>query len=96
MSDSDTSDSDIEESMDMEGDETGENLGEELLSDSNDSDSVNDGNDANEDEDIDDDDDDDDEDDENKLIAKYLEILGQISDDKYNYDNYVELVDVSQ
>lgn len=40
--------------------------------------------------------DDEDDDAERKMINKYLEILTKISEDKYNYDNYVELVDTAQ
>lgn len=50
-----------------------------------------------EDDDEEDDDDDDDEDDEElKLMKTYMEVLQRVSENKYNYDDYVLLVNTAQ
>lgn len=92
MSDSEDLDSDIEEGMDVEASASGYvgNTDTELLEDTDDSDS------SDEEGDSDENDNDEDEDAEAKLMQRYLEILSKINDDKYNYDCYVELVDVAQ
>lgn len=45
---------------------------------------------------MDDDDDDDDAVEEARQIKQYLELLGKIQEDKYNYDSYVQLLEVAQ
>lgn len=47
-------------------------------------------------EDEDTEDDDNDESIESKHIKEYIEILTKIAGDKYNYDNYAELLEVAQ
>lgn len=107
MSDSEDLDSDIEGGMELDAAAGGEAIDEDVLlnsDDDDDSDSSDGGlegkndnvDDDDDEEEEDDDDDDDEEDDESRLLSKYTEILGRIHDDKYNYDNYTELVDVAQ
>lgn len=88
MSDVEDLDSDIDEGMDLDA---AGNVSDELSAESDDADS-----DGGEDDSDDDDDSDGEEDDDAKLMKLYLEILGKINEDKYNYDNYVQLVDVAQ
>lgn len=52
----------------------------------------------NSDKELDDDDDDSEEeqDEEERLIKEYLETLGQIDQNKYGYENYVQLIEIAQ
>lgn len=92
MSNSDSDDSEIDDyQMDVDSSQinAGENNDDADGMLDTDPDELNSG------EDTDDDDENDDED-EDKLINKYLTVLQEISKDKYNYDNYVLLVDIGQ
>lgn len=88
MSDSEDMGSDVDEGMEIDASADG-NVEQIEISDETDTSSGSD-------EDSDKDSDDEDDDVESKLMGKYLEILGQISENKYNYDSYVELVEVAQ
>lgn len=47
-------------------------------------------------EDDDDEEDDDDDDDESKAIAKYIEVLARLEENKYNYNDYTSLIETAQ
>lgn len=95
MSDSEELDSVIDEGVELDSTAPvgGEQYTEDdLLGDSSSDDKQT----ASSGEDSDDEDETDyDEDEEVELINKYIEVLGKIKEDKYNYDNYVELVETA-